>query len=67
MCVCVSVSLCCVNAQISVARKKLDLANPAFITEQELRLGHAKKPEALAALVSVARGDPALHLRCVCV
>jgi DNA-dependent protein kinase catalytic subunit len=28
-----------------------------------LRLGHSKKPEALAALVNIVRGDPARHLR----
>ena len=51
--------------QIAVVRRKLALANPAAITIHELRLGHSKKPEALAAMTAIVRGDPTTHLRCV--
>ena len=49
--------------KIKLACRKLSLGNPVYITTEELKAGHSKKPEALAAMISIVKGDPNTHLR----
>uniref|UniRef100_A0A8C4NGJ0 non-specific serine/threonine protein kinase n=1 Tax=Eptatretus burgeri TaxID=7764 RepID=A0A8C4NGJ0_EPTBU len=48
--------------KISIARRKLEGANPAAITCEELKLGHSTS-SALCALLAVAKGDPTHNVR----
>uniref|UniRef100_UPI00358ED0A1 DNA-dependent protein kinase catalytic subunit isoform X2 n=1 Tax=Myxine glutinosa TaxID=7769 RepID=UPI00358ED0A1 len=48
--------------KISIARRKLEGANPAAITCEELKLGHSAS-SALHALLAVAKGDPTCNVR----
>jgi len=48
--------------KMNIARKKLEGYNPAYLTVQELKMGHTGKPF-LGAVCKIAMGDKNLSVR----